>query len=57
MRKNYFQALVLGSLLTVTSAYTYGQEKDSVKVSNIEQVNITVGSRNKNKVATNTLYQ
>lgn len=54
MNKNYFQALVLGSLLTFTSSYTYGQEKDSVRSKTIEQVNLTVGSRNKNRVATDT---
>lgn len=54
MRKNYYQALFLGSLLTFTSSYSFGQEKDSVKTKNIDEVNLTVGSRNKNRVATDT---
>ena len=54
MRKNYYQALFLGSLLTFSSSYSFGQEKDSVKTKNIDEVNLTVGSRNKNRVATDT---
>ena len=54
MNKNYYQALFLGSLLTFTSSYTFGQEKDSLKIKEIENVNLTVGSRNKNRVATDT---
>lgn len=54
MTKNYFQALILGSMLTLSSAYAFGQEKDSIKTNAIDQVNLTVGSRNKNRVATDT---
>ena len=54
MKKNYFQALILGSLLTLASGYSYGQEKDSLKTKSIDEVNLTVGSRNKNRVATDT---
>ncbi|WP_226064965.1 TonB-dependent receptor plug domain-containing protein [Kaistella polysaccharea] len=54
MKKNYYSALLLGSLLTFTSVYTFGQERDSVKTKNIDEVNLTVGSRNKNRVATDT---
>lgn len=54
MKKNYFQALILGSLLTITSGYAYGQEKDTIRSQSIDEVNLTVGSRNKNRVATDT---
>lgn len=54
MKKNYYQALFLGSLLTLTSTYSFGQEKDSVKTKNIEEVNLAIGSRNKNRVSTDS---
>ncbi len=54
MNKNYFQALILGSMLTITSGYAYGQEKDTIRSQSIDEVNLTVGSRNKNRVATDT---
>lgn len=54
MKKNFYQALFLGTLLTVTSGYAYGQEKDTIRSRSIDAVNLTVGSRNKNRVATDT---
>ncbi|WP_419495106.1 TonB-dependent receptor plug domain-containing protein [Chryseobacterium bernardetii] len=53
MKKNYQKIIFLGTLFFV-SANAYAQVKDSIKVKSVDEVKITVGSRNKSRVATDT---
>lgn len=53
MKKNYQKIIFLGTLFFV-SANAYSQVKDSIKVKSVDEVKITVGSRNKSRVATDT---
>ncbi|MDQ1858127.1 MULTISPECIES: TonB-dependent receptor plug domain-containing protein [unclassified Chryseobacterium] len=53
MKKNYQKIAFLGGLFFL-SANLNAQTKDSVQVKSVDEVKITVGSRNKNRVATDT---
>ncbi|MGX5686363.1 TonB-dependent receptor plug domain-containing protein [Chryseobacterium cucumeris] len=53
MKKNYQKIIFLGTLVFV-SASLNAQTKDSIKVKAVDEVKITVGSRNKSRVATDT---
>ncbi|MCC3217439.1 TonB-dependent receptor [Chryseobacterium sp. X308] len=53
MKKNYQKIIFLGTLVFV-SASLDAQTKDSIKVKAVDEVKITVGSRNKSRVATDT---
>ncbi|MCS4302077.1 TonB-dependent siderophore receptor [Chryseobacterium sp. BIGb0232] len=53
MRKKYQKITSLGVLFFV-SANVYAQTGDTIKVKTVDEVKITVGSRNKSRVATDT---
>ncbi|PWN69516.1 TonB-dependent receptor [Chryseobacterium phosphatilyticum] len=53
MKKKYQKITSLGVLFFV-SAHVYAQTGDTIKVKTVDEVKITVGSRNKNRVATDT---
>ncbi|KFF20812.1 TonB-dependent receptor plug domain-containing protein [Chryseobacterium sp. JM1] len=53
MKKNYQKIALLGALVFI-SANIDAQIKDSVKTNQVDEVKITVGSRNKARVATDT---
>jgi len=53
MRNNYQKIICLG-VLFLASSNAVAQTKDSLKVTSVEEVKITVGSRNKARVATDT---
>ncbi|MCP1299827.1 TonB-dependent receptor [Chryseobacterium sp. S0630] len=53
MKKNYQKIIFLGTLFFL-SANLNAQTKDSVQVKTVDEVKITVGSRNKSRVATDT---
>ena len=55
MWKNYFEKIIIFGALSSVASFSYAQEvKDSLKSSEIEEVNITVGSRNKNRIVTDS---
>ena len=55
MWKNYFEKIIIFGALSSVASFSYAQEvKDSLKSSEIEEVNITVGSRNKNRISTDS---
>ena len=54
MKKINVQIVALCGLFTLASAYSYGQDRDTLRSKSIEEVSLTVGSRNKNRVATDT---
>ena len=53
MKKNYQKIISLGVLLSISVGLS-AQTRDTVRVQTVEEVKITVGSRNKNRVATDT---
>ncbi|OCK50636.1 TonB-dependent receptor [Chryseobacterium sp. CBo1] len=53
MKKNYQKIISIGVLFFI-SAGLHAQNTDSLKIKTVEEVRITVGSRNKNRVATDT---
>lgn len=53
MKKNYQKIVFLGTLCLL-SANLNAQTKDSIQVKAVDEVKITVGSRNKSRVATDT---
>jgi iron complex outermembrane receptor protein len=53
MKNNYQKIICLG-VLFLASSNAAAQTKDSLKVTSVEEVKITVGSRNKARVATDT---
>src|ERR1700750_137464 len=53
MKKNYQKIALMGALFLI-SANINAQVKDSVKTNQVDEVKITVGSRNKARVATDT---
>lgn len=53
MNRNYHKALALGVLFFV-SGTAFSQETDTVRTKTIEEVTVSVGSRNKARVATDT---
>lgn len=53
MKKNYQKIVFLGTLCLL-SANLNAQTKDSIQVKTVDEVKITVGSRNKSRVATDT---
>ncbi|HCM35986.1 TonB-dependent receptor [Chryseobacterium sp.] len=53
MKKNYQKIVLVGALFFV-SANVFAQTNDSLSVKSVDEVKITVGSRNKARVATDT---
>jgi len=53
MKKNYQKIALLGILFFI-SANANAQTKDSIKTNQVDEVKITIGSRNKARVATDT---
>jgi iron complex outermembrane receptor protein len=53
MRKNYQKIILIGALFFVLDNVS-AQVDDSLKIRTVEEVKITVGSRNKSRVATDT---
>ncbi|AZA85170.1 TonB-dependent receptor [Chryseobacterium lactis] len=53
MRKKYQKITSLGVLFFV-SVNVYAQTKDSIQVKTVDEIKITIGSRNKSRVATDT---
>ncbi|UTX48654.1 TonB-dependent siderophore receptor [Chryseobacterium sp. MA9] len=53
MKKNYQKIVLVGALFFI-STNAMAQTKDSLSVKSVEEVKITVGSRNKARVATDT---
>lgn len=53
MKKNYQKAISLGVIFFIAGNVS-AQQQDSVKVSNIEEIKLTVGSRNKNRIVTDS---
>jgi iron complex outermembrane receptor protein len=53
MNKNYQKIALLGVLFFI-SANANAQTKDSIKTNQVDEVKITIGSRNKARVATDT---
>lgn len=53
MNKNYQKIVTLGVLFFLAGS-AYSQEKDTIKTKTLDEVTITVGSRNKSRAATDT---
>ena len=54
MNKHYQKIITLGSILMLTTHLSAQQKRDSLKEKSLEELEITVGSRNKSRVATDT---
>lgn len=55
MWKNYFEKILIFGALSSVASFSYAQDvKDSIKSKEIEEVKITVGSRNKSRIVTDS---